>query len=69
MSKTQRPEIRHANSVTVAVCEHGSLHLNLCGADGKVFASACMDRDTSFIMIDQIMSEFSAPSSNCDGVH
>lgn len=61
--------IAMASSITAVVCEHGSLFIRLHDKKGDIFAAACMNRTTGFAVVDQIMSEFSSPSADCEGLH
>ena len=59
-----------ANSISVFVCEHGSLYLRLLDRDGHIFAVACMDRATGLELVDDIVIQFeTTPTMRCDGVH
>jgi hypothetical protein len=61
--------IAMAKQVSVVVCNCGNLYVRLHGADAKIFAAGVMDRKTAFRFMDDILSEFGAPSAHCEEVH
>ena len=70
MIKDPKPgSVKMAKSITAVVCEHGSLWIRLHDTKGEIFAAACMSRGVGFGLIDQIMTEFSTPTAECEGVH
>lgn len=70
MSKDPKPiSIRMASHITAVVCKHGNLYVRLHDAKGDIYAAACMDRSVGFGLIDVIMTEFSAPTAECEGLH
>lgn len=70
MSKDPKPgSITMATSITAVVCEHGNLYIRLHNAKGDIFAAAAMTRGVGFTLIDQIMTEFTAPTADCERLH
>jgi hypothetical protein len=69
MRAAPEPAIRMAKSISVAVCEHGSLYIRLHDVNGMIFAAASMDRDTGFSLADDILDELIPPSLKCEGMH
>lgn len=70
MSKDPKPgSIAMAKHITAVVCEHGNLYVRLHDAKGNIFAAACMSRGVGFGLVDQIMTEFSSPTAECEGLH
>jgi hypothetical protein len=44
-----------ATGLSVTVCEHGAVHINFHGKDGRIFAVASMDPETALNIADEIM--------------
>lgn len=66
--------ILQAKSLSVDVCEHGSIHLHMHDAKGNIFASACLSADNFCNLSGQVVDDLHAYhagklTSQCDRVH
>lgn len=67
--KTKAKDTVMASAMSAVVCEHGNLYIRLHDKNGHIFAAGVFDRTNGFHFVDQIMTEFSKPSGECEGVH
>ena len=66
---TKPGSVTMAGNISAVVCEHGNLYIRLHNRQGDVFAAACMTKPVGYGLVDQILTEFDAPSAECGGLH
>jgi hypothetical protein len=71
---TRKPKpTRDAKSISVHVCEHGTLYLHLHDRAGNVFARACLGTDAAVAfaddVVDRLQTHIEGGGEPCAGVH
>jgi len=59
--------ILQAKSISVASCEHGTIHIYLLGADGEPFAIASMTVEIANAFVEEFLTEIEAVAAKTIG--